>query len=390
MKITVHSDYNHIGGCVTEYESNGWKLFVDYGKHLQCAIVSDHKLEIDGQNCGDIRESAMLITLYHGDQIGKITFTPRERFSFGEFEITPIVVDHSAFDAYAFCIEAKKLKVIHIGGFSESKLLKHIERSIGRVDYIVCEAIGSDYRYEMNSLDKLFSALQPKAIIPIHTDNPQAFADLFCDKWPVILLNDGETFSAIKDGWYDNTIAKIFAYQLPDKTDEIVENPKNLRYWSLDKRILGEFECLKDAEFALHHAIYAPNRQLAYSIESNEDMVPLLYTVYSPDFTEYSEYSMGGHDPKGNNYQEEKSAFSHGDKVWAIIDNEVLIPCTFIGPTSEEFFKEKDEPVSQLWDWDWDSVIVRPLVNVETEFIETSSDTSAQRIYVFPYRELKL
>lgn len=113
MKITVHSDYNHIGGCVTEYESNGWKLFVDYGKQLQCAIVSDHKLEIDGQNCGDIRESAMLITLYHGDQIGKITFTSGERFSFGEFEITPIVVDHSAFDAYAFCIEAKKLKVIH-------------------------------------------------------------------------------------------------------------------------------------------------------------------------------------------------------------------------------------------------------------------------------------
>lgn len=68
----------------------------------------------------------------------------------------------------------------------------------------------------------------------------------------------------------------------------------------------------------------------------------------------------------------------------------MLIPCTFIGPTSEDFFKENDELVSQLWDWDWDTVIIRPLVNVETEFIEASSDTTAQRIYVFPYHELKL
>ena len=76
------------------------------------------------------------------------------------------------------------------------------------------------------------------------------------------------------------------------------------------------------------------------------------------------------------------------------------MPCTFVGPTSEEFFKEchrkngvEDEEkiekfVSDLWDWD--SVIVSPLVKVKSGFIDTSSDTTAQRIYVFPYRELKL
>lgn len=41
------------------------------------------------------------------------TFTPGKRFNFGEFEITPIVIDHSDFDAYAFCIEAKELKAFH-------------------------------------------------------------------------------------------------------------------------------------------------------------------------------------------------------------------------------------------------------------------------------------
>ena len=78
------------------------------------------------------------------------------------------------------------------------------------------------------------------------------------------------------------------------------------------------------------------------------------------------------------------------------------MPCTIVGPVSEEFFKEKfrrrgaaneevvEEMVSDLWDWDWDSVIVKPLVKVETEFREISSDTTAHRIYVFPYKELEL
>ncbi|MDE6459439.1 MAG: hypothetical protein K2K52_01215 [Paramuribaculum sp.] len=428
MKITVHRGSNQIGGCVTEYEINGWKLFVDYGEQLPGAPMSGKKLEIDGLTCGDILKSALLITHYHGDHIGKITelpvelpiymgkmakeiaselanhlsivsedhhnmaerlktiktFVAGEQFSFGEFNILPIVIDHSAFDAYAFCIEAKDLKVFHTGdfrthGFRSGKLSTVIERYVERADYVVCEAtnvnrpdasaksehelqkefekaftdnkynvvyvsstnidrlfslyhaairanrpffvdayqkrimdivagrdkvwgksslynyiegkkpqtliqrgtefiandkfidfvsihgyvliarqgerfdsllnqlpdkgrikylsmwdgyidesnaaynpdlaksVGNESRYmhtsghcDMDSLDELFSMLQPKAVIPIHTDNPQAFADLFCDKLPVILLNDGEYFSAIRDPWFDITEAKLF------------------------------------------------------------------------------------------------------------------------------------------------------------------------------------
>ena len=129
--------------------------------------------------------------------------------------------------------------------------------------------------------------------------------------------------------------------------------------------------------------MYAPNRLFAYSIEMEDDMAPSLYVVYTPDFTEYSE-----HKPSGNNYQE-KCHFSPEDKVLAIIENELLMPCIFVGPVLEEFFKEChresgvedeekiDKLVSDLWDWDWDSVIVRPLVKVKSGFIETSSDTTA-------------
>ena len=619
MKITVHRGSNQIGGCVTEYECNGWKLFVDYGEQLPGVPMSDKKLEIDGLTCGDIRKSALLITHYHGYHIGKITelpvelpiymgkmakeialeltnhlgtvseehrkmaerlnkvntFVPGKHFTFGEFDITPIVVDHSAFDAYAFCIEAKELKVFHSGdfrkhGFRSGKLSTVIERYVEKADYVVCEAtnvnrpdtvfmsehelqkefekaftenkynvvyvsstnidrlfglyhaairanrpfyvdayqkrimdivagrdsvwgksslykykesmeprqliqrgaefvvndkfinfvsehgyvivarqgerfdnllnrlpdegrvrylsmwngyldeskaaynpalaksVGDEYRNmhtsghcDMKSLEDLITELDPKAIIPIHTDNPRVFANLFCEKWPVILLNDGEYFSAIRDPWFDITEAKIYAYDKPQKNHKTIDNPEGLQYWSLDERSLGEFQCWEDAEFALQHVVYAPNRLLAYSIETDDDMAPSLYVVYTPDFTEYSEYSEGKHEPGGNNYQE-KCAFSPGDKILAIIENEVLMPCTFVGPVSEEFFKEKfrrrgvaneevvEEMVSDLWDWDWDSVIVKPLVKVETEFREISSDTTAHRIYVFPYKELEL
>ena len=73
MKITVHRGSNQIGGCVTEYEYNGWKLFVDYGEQLPGVPILDKKLEIEGLTCGDLSKSALLITHYHGDHIGKLS-----------------------------------------------------------------------------------------------------------------------------------------------------------------------------------------------------------------------------------------------------------------------------------------------------------------------------
>lgn len=57
----------------------------------------------------------------------------------------PVVIDHSAFDAYAFRIDVERLKVFHTGdflthGFRSGKLPQVIENSVGEVDYVVCEA----------------------------------------------------------------------------------------------------------------------------------------------------------------------------------------------------------------------------------------------------------
>lgn len=190
MRITVHRGTDQIGGCITEYESKGWKLFVDFGEQLPGAPVSDCQPDIEGLTRGDVGKSALLITHYHGDHIGRIaelpaelpvfmgsmakdiasvlferlsyvsdkhrrlaervdsaqTFMPGKPMAFGCFTVTPMVIDHSAFDAYAFRIEADGATAFHTGdfrthGFRSAKLPEVIERYAGTgVDCLVCEA----------------------------------------------------------------------------------------------------------------------------------------------------------------------------------------------------------------------------------------------------------
>lgn len=188
MNIKIHRGTHQIGGCVTEYEYNGWHLFVDYGEELPGGPKTGD-LQVEGLTHGDLSKSALLITHYHGDHIGSITklpkdlqiymgkvgrniqmelsdhlklvdgvhqemldrlqtvktFEPGKPFKWGDMEIMPVTVDHSAFDAYAFKIGIKGVSVFHTGdfrthGFRSSKLPDVIKKFIGEVDYVVCEA----------------------------------------------------------------------------------------------------------------------------------------------------------------------------------------------------------------------------------------------------------
>ena len=188
MNIKVYRGTHQIGGCVTEYEYHGWHLFVDYGEELPGGPQTGD-LQVEGLTYGDISKSALLITHYHGDHIGCIpklpkdlpifmgrisrdiqmelsnrlqmvdvfhrnmserlktvhTFEPGRPFSWGSFHIMPVTVDHSAFDAYAFKVEAGGVSAFHTGdfrthGFRSGRLSDVIEKFVGKVDYVVCEA----------------------------------------------------------------------------------------------------------------------------------------------------------------------------------------------------------------------------------------------------------
>ena len=69
----------------------------------------------------------------------------------------------------------------------------------------LAKALGKDWiplhtsgHCDMNDMRKLFTMLQPKGIIPIHTYRPDEFAKLFGNEWYVIKLRDGEPFSPVK------------------------------------------------------------------------------------------------------------------------------------------------------------------------------------------------
>lgn len=77
MEIIVHRGTHQIGGCVTEYEYDGWHLFVDYGEELPGGLKTGD-LQVEGLTHGDLSKSALLITHYHGDHIGSIPKLPKE------------------------------------------------------------------------------------------------------------------------------------------------------------------------------------------------------------------------------------------------------------------------------------------------------------------------
>lgn len=81
---------------------------------------------------------------------------------FGKFEIKPVTVDHSAFDAYAFRIKVNGTSAYHTGdfrlhGFRSGSFLKMLEQYVGKVDYVVCEATNI---LRPNATSKKESALQ--------------------------------------------------------------------------------------------------------------------------------------------------------------------------------------------------------------------------------------
>lgn len=615
MNITIHRGTDQVGGCVTEYEHEGWRLFVDYGEQLPGYPKTT--LRVEGLTHGDLSKSALLITHYHGDHVGCIadlpeelpiymgqmakeilnkfsehlgyvnekqkalncrlskvkTFSPGAALEWGGFEIMPIIMDHSAFDAYAFCIKAGGLKVFHTGdfrthGFRSGRLPQVIDKYIGRVDYMVCEATnvfrpvddmkperelqeefkqaftdnkynvvyvsstnidrlfglyhaalranrpfyvdkyqkkmmdivaGRDriwgksrlYRFEegrepkvfhregdkfrvndrfvnslsdkgyviiarggdrfddllsripsegrktyfsmwqgyldesnaaynpvlaksvppgyeyfhtsghcdMESLEHLIEMLHPRAVIPIHTDAPQAFAELFCDKWPILMMHDGDTFRPIKDPGFDNITAKVFAKEALADDIKIVSNPDNLKVWSLDDRCLGEFKRKEDALWTVHHIVYAPERLIGYGVEDIEDMVPWDFEVYDLGLNLLSSYSYGGHSP-GKNRKQEACAFDSGSKALAVYyaGFDVVMPCEVIGPVTKEFIRKQYDAddlvpysfkryLEEFGDWDWDRMIVRPLVHIENEFEPMPELIGAQRIYLFPLDE---
>jgi len=192
MKLVVHRGAKQIGGCVVEIESNGYKVFIDFGEQLPGKAEKIFS-PIEGLTTGDVSKSALFITHYHGDHIGEIhntvlglpvytgktaleiykcletrlslipdqinaekhkkildrikniiPFKPLQKTKIGEITVTPLFIDHSAFDAYMFIIEAEGKRILHTGdfrghGFRSKILVPLLKKYCTDIDYIISE-----------------------------------------------------------------------------------------------------------------------------------------------------------------------------------------------------------------------------------------------------------
>ncbi len=190
MKIIVHRGTHQIGGCVTEIQSNsGTRIIIDIGENLPSSNVDKNcDFKLDGLTQKPAKFDAVFITHYHGDHIGlynkilpeipiyvgkvskeiyKIlqtrlskshiiseddlnlidnfkTYCIPYKKTIKDIVITPIAVDHSAFDAHMFLIECDGKRVLHTGDFRThgqrgSKVFEAIEKYVGKVDCLICE-----------------------------------------------------------------------------------------------------------------------------------------------------------------------------------------------------------------------------------------------------------
>lgn len=186
MQIIIHRGTHQIGGCVTEISSGNAKVFIDFGADLINSSAEPLN-QIEGLTVADGSTAALFFTHYHGDHVGRIdevlpelpiymgetakeilaaysehirskdlerirrfrTFRPLSHIRVGDITVTPLRVDHSAFDAYMFIIEADGKRILHTGdfrlhGYIGSKTLEVLRKYAMDIDYMICENTNLD------------------------------------------------------------------------------------------------------------------------------------------------------------------------------------------------------------------------------------------------------
>lgn len=156
MRVCIHRGSRQIGGSCVEVEQDGARILIDLGLPLDAQNNDSSHLPpgIDGLDGGDPSLLGILISHPHLDHFGLLAhvsphirigmgsaarailaaaapFLPGnwplpspgwdyqsgQSFQIGPFCITPFLVDHSAFDAYALLIESGGKRLFYSGDF---------------------------------------------------------------------------------------------------------------------------------------------------------------------------------------------------------------------------------------------------------------------------------
>ena len=229
MNLTIHRGTHEIGGSCVELATENTRMLIDLGLPLVGAdgqrfgLGDYHKLtkaelvekdiarDIPGlykEDKDNKPPDAILISHSHLDHYGLLPFVKtqiplylsegclelikatyyfkginlnfetieivdnKKCFSIGDFKITPYLVDHSGFDAYAFLIEAKGKRIFYSGDFrghgKKSSLFdRFIESPPKDIDFLIMEGTGIEgkdghYAKEEELRDKLATIFKEK------------------------------------------------------------------------------------------------------------------------------------------------------------------------------------------------------------------------------------
>lgn len=197
MKIRVLKGTDEIGGNCIEISTPNTTILLDYGTPLKeksqkvtleqkiDAILISHPhqdhfgeiINLDSKTpiyCGELSFMLMNATkIFTGNE--KLTnsfhhFVAWQKFTIGDFTITPYLVDHSATDAYAFLVEAENQKILYSGDFRDNgrksklfyKMIK--DKNLKNIDVLMMEGTmmqrgNLDFPDEQSVENKIYEVL---------------------------------------------------------------------------------------------------------------------------------------------------------------------------------------------------------------------------------------
>ncbi|HRW97839.1 MAG TPA: MBL fold metallo-hydrolase [Cyclobacteriaceae bacterium] len=270
MKIKIHRGQDQIGGSIVEISTKATKILIDFGEELSPHQKIDNALVLQGCD-------AVFFSHYHGDHIGLyksipldipiylggtakqifaelVSRTEREslpvvgRFSelaplriiqIGDIQITPLLTDHSAFDAYMFLVKADGKTILHTGdfrghGYRSRGLMPTLRKYVGKVDVLITEGTclsrtdnevlserqlqlkATALMHEKNYVFVLCSSTNIERIAAFYHANPRGRYFL-CDSYQKNILNIVTEASAGKSSLYDFKKAVIYGDNLEDR-----------------------------------------------------------------------------------------------------------------------------------------------------------------------------
>ena len=193
MNIKIYRGTHQIGGCIVGISTRQTRILIDMGKQLP-----DTKGNMPAENLSiDDPYDAVVFTHYHNDHVGlleyiakniplyigqaakEILFLEKEQaespltdrinkmhtyqegktFTIGDIKITPILADHSAFDAYLLLIEADGKRVLHTGdyrlhGLKGARMERALAALSETVDLMITEGPNLSYHNPVTTAER--------------------------------------------------------------------------------------------------------------------------------------------------------------------------------------------------------------------------------------------